>query len=381
VLLEPWYRFRLEVPSENLGRAMSDLQQMSAELDDPVLGTNTAQLTGLVPVAALEDYAAEVAAYTRGRGRLSCQNGGYRECHNAPEVINAAGYDPERDLDNTPDSVFCSHGAGTVIKWDKVPEYAHLSDSHGLIGHSSTPSGALRLHAALRGIGHSAGRQDTSGVLSGPDEAAEDAPRIVHRGDAAAAATDKELQKIFERTYGPIKQQNFRPTPKGAGQSLDNYPESRIKVIQNLQPVQEYLLVDGYNIIFAWEELKRLSQVDLDAAREALIDILCNYQGWAGCGVILVFDAYKVKNNPGSVEKRGGIYVVYTKQAETADMYIEKTTYEIARRYRVRVATSDGLEQMIILGHGAVRVSARMFRQEVEQAEGEIQRLLERYRS
>jgi predicted RNA-binding protein with PIN domain len=219
-----------------------------------------------------------------------------------------------------------------------------------------------------------------SGGLTSEESESEEAPRIIRRGGAAPAASDKELQSIFERTYGPMKDRSFRPTKKPARESLDNYPEKRIKMIQDLQPVQEYLLVDGYNIIFAWEELKKLSQTDLDAAREALIDILCNYQGYAGCGLILVFDAYKVKNNPGSVEKRGGIYVVYTKQAETADMYIEKTTYEIARHYRVRVATSDALEQVIILGHGAVRLSARMLHQEVEQAEGEIRRLLERYR-
>ena len=347
VLLEPWYQFRLEVPQENLGRAMSDIQQMQGEFEDPELNGETAVLTGSAPVATMGDYAAELAAYTRGRGRLSCSLAGYRRCHNAEEVIAAAHYDPEADVDNTPDSVFCSHGAGTVVKWDKVPEYAHL---------------------------------DTSGVLAPEEEEEEGAPTVIHRGGAAPAASDKELQKIFERTYGPIKQQAFRPQPKGGRTSLDSYPESRIKLIQNLQPVQEYLLVDGYNIIFAWEELNALSKVDLDAARESLINILCNYQGYKGCGVILVFDAYKVKNNPGSVEKRGNIYVVYTKQAETADMYIEKTTYEIGRRYRVRVATSDGLEQMIILGHGAVRVSARMFRQEVEEAEGEIRRLLERYR-
>jgi translation elongation factor EF-G/predicted RNA-binding protein with PIN domain len=346
-LLEPWYQVRLELPQENLGRGMSDLQQRFGELEDPVLDGETALLEALVPVAALGDYAAEVASYTRGRGRLSCALAGYRPCHNQAEVVEAAHYDPTADLENTPDSVFCSHGAGTIVPWDQVKEHAHL---------------------------------DTSGVLTSEEPEPEEAPRIIRRGGASPAASDRELQSIFERTYGPMKDRSFRPTKKPARESLDNYPEKRIKMIQDLQPVQEYLLVDGYNIIFAWEELKKLSQTDLDAAREALIDILCNYQGYAGCGLILVFDAYKVKNNPGSVEKRGGIYVVYTKQAETADMYIEKTTYEIARHYRVRVATSDALEQVIILGHGAVRVSARMLRQEVEQAEGEIRRMLERYR-
>ena len=344
-LLEPWYRFRLELPPEALGRGMSDLQQRWAELEDPVVEPDRAILSGLVPVAALGDYAAEVASYTKGRGRLSCQLAGYRDCHNQEEVVEAAHYDPAADLENTPDSVFCSHGAGTVVRWDQVKEHAHL---------------------------------DTSGVLAPPEEE-EAAPQVIRRGGAAPAASDKELLAIFERTYGPMKERSFRPAAKRAV-TLDQYPEQRIKMIQDLQPVQEYLLVDGYNIIFAWEDLKRLARTDLESAREALIDILCNYQGWAGCGLILVFDAYRVKNNPGSVEKRGGIYVVYTKQAETADMYIEKTTYAIARHHRVRVATSDALEQVIILGHGAVRVSARLLRQEVEAAEGEIARMLERYR-
>ena len=342
-VLEPWYKVRLELPVETLGRGMTDLQQRSAELGDPLMEGDRAVLEGLVPVAALGDYAAEVASYTRGRGRLSCALAGYRPCHNQEEVVTAAGYDPTADVDNPPDSVFCSHGAGTIVRWDRVREHAHL---------------------------------DSSAALASEEPEAEDEPRVIRRGAAAPAASDKELQAIFERTYGPMKERSFRPTKKPVRESLDSYPEKRIKMIQNLQSVQEYLLVDGYNIIFAWEELKKLSQTDLDGAREALIDILCNFQGYVGCGLILVFDAYKVKNNPGSVEKRGGIYVVYTKQAETADMYIEKTTYEMARKYRVRVATSDALEQVIILGHGAVRVSARMLRQEVEQAEGEIRRII-----
>ncbi len=344
LLLEPWYRFRLELPPEALGRGMSDLQQRWAELEDPEVGPERSVLTGLVPVAALGDYAAEVASYTRGRGRLSCQLAGYRPCHNQEEVVEAAHYDPTADLENTPDSVFCSHGAGTIVPWDQVKDHAHL---------------------------------DSSAVLAQPEP--EEAPTVIHRGGAAPAASDKELQAIFERTYGPMKERSFR-APARRPVTLDNYPEQRIKMLQDLQPVQEYLLVDGYNIIFAWEDLKRLAQEDLESAREALIDILCNFQGWAGCGLILVFDAYRVKNNPGSVEKRGGIYVVYTRQAESADMYIEKTTYAIARHHRVRVATSDALEQVIILGHGAVRLSARMLRQEVEAAEGEIARMLERYR-
>lgn len=348
VLLEPWYQFRLELPAENLGRAMSDVELMKGTFDDPALEGETAVLTGCAPVATMGDYQPQLAAYTRGRGRLSCRVDGYRPCHNTEQVLSERNYDPEADLDNTPDSVFCSHGAGIIVKWRDVPAHAHL---------------------------------DSSAFLQDQEPEEEEEPvTVIHRGGAAAAASDKELQAIFERTYGAIKSRDFRPTQKGGKKSIDSYSTEKIKLIQNLQPVKEFLLVDGYNIIFAWEELKRLAQEDLNAARELLVEMMCNYQGYKGCGLILVFDAYKVPNNPGSVEKRGNIYVVYTKHAETADMYIEKVTYEIGKRYKVRVATSDGLEQLIILGNGALRVSARMFRQEVEEAEGELQTLLDRFR-
>lgn len=348
VLLEPWYQFRLELPAENLGRAMSDVELMKGTFDDPVLEGETAVLTGCAPVATMGDYQTQLAAYTRGRGRLSCRVDGYRPCHNPEQVLAERGYDPEADLDNTPDSVFCSHGAGTIVKWRDVPAHAHL---------------------------------DSSAFLQDQEQEEEEEPvTVIHRGGAAAAASDKELQAIFERTYGAIKSRDFRPTQKGGKKSIDSYSTEKIKLIQNLQPVKEFLLVDGYNIIFAWEELKKLAQEDLNAARELLVEMMCNYQGYKGCGLILVFDAYKVPNNPGSVEKRGNIYVVYTKHAETADMYIEKVTYEIGKRYKVRVATSDGMEQLIILGNGALRVSARMFRQEVEEAEGELRTLLDRFR-
>lgn len=349
ILLEPWYQFRLEVPQEALGRAMSDVTMMQGSFDDPVLDGETAVLTGSAPVATMGDYQTVLAAYSKGRGRLSCSVEGYRPCHNTDEVVTERGYDPESDLDNTPDSVFCSHGAGTIIKWRDVPAHAHL---------------------------------DSSAFLQAdePEEEEEAPVTVIHRGGAAAAASDKELQRIFERTYGAVNKNAFRPTQKGGKKTIESYSTDKLKLIQNLQPVKEFLLVDGYNIIFAWDELKRLAEHDLNAARELLTEMMCNYQGYRGCGLILVFDAYKVQNNPGSVEKRGNIYVVYTKHAETADMYIEKVTYEIGKRYKVRVATSDGLEQLIILGNGALRVSARMFRQEVEEAEGAIQSLLERFR-
>ncbi|MCD8354684.1 MAG: TetM/TetW/TetO/TetS family tetracycline resistance ribosomal protection protein [Clostridiales bacterium] len=344
VLLEPWYAFRLELPQENLGRAMADIQLMAGSFDPPELEGDRAVLTGSAPVAAMGDYQTQVAAYTRGRGRLSCALQGYRPCHNQDEVVAQIGYDPEADVENTPDSVFCSHGVGTIVKWDQVKDHLHLD------------SGVSFENEA--------------------DEEPNPVPSAPRQGGGITAG-DKELQAIFERTYGPVKRRDFRPQrevnrPTGGGE------KKRIPQWEK-EPVQEFLLVDGYNIIFAWDELKALAKEDLSAARQSLIETLRNYQGCRGCGLILVFDAYRVPHNPGSVEKLDNIYVVYTKHAETADMYIEKVTYEIGRRYRVRVATSDALEQVIILGHGATRVSARMFREEVRQAEADLRRRIEEH--
>ena len=346
VLLEPWYRFRLEVPSENLGRAMSDLTNMGANFSAPENDGEAAVLEGSVPVSALGDYWREAASYTRGRGRLQCSPDGYRPCRDQEAVIAAAGYDPERDLDNPPDSVFCAHGAGFVVKWDQVPAHAHLDSGLRLSGpepHSPEPSAPAARPAAP----YPATREE-----------------------------EKALQAIFERTYGQTKRRGpdpgeaFRPPPR---------PQPTVRRTVPDQPAgPEYLLVDGYNIIFAWEELKAAARENLDAARHLLMDLLCNYQGYKKCAVILVFDAYKVKGNPGSVERYRNIHVAYTKEAETADTYIERATYEIARKHRVRVATSDSLEQLIILGHGAVRVSARDFKAEVEAAEGSIAQIIER---
>ena len=336
ILLEPWYEVRLEVPAAQVGRAMSDLQRRGGTMEPPETVGEYAVLTGRAPVAGMRDYAAEVAAYTRGQGRLFCTLSGYEPCHNAQQVVEEMGYDPERDVEHTPDSVFCTHGAGYVVKWDQVKAQMHVE------------SGLMR-------------REEES-------EISESQPRREARY-TGSLAEDAELQAIYERTYGKVERDAFRPQPKApARTSLD---ESRYNVrTQNRGP--EYLLVDGYNIIHAWDELKELARADLSAARKALMDILSNYQGFRKCEVIVVFDAYKVKGNPGSVSKYHNIHVVYTKEAETADNYIEKVTYELGRKYRVRVATSDGVEQLIILGHGALRVSARMFRMEIEQAEGQI---------
>ena len=334
ILLEPWYAFRLAVPQAQVGRAMTDLQQMGAEFDPPETQGETAVLTGRAPVAAMQDYAQAVTAYTRGLGQLSLRLAGYAPCKNQAQVVEEIGYDPESDLDNSPDSIFCSHGAGYVVKWQDVPGQMHL------------PS-----------------------VLEPPKE--EPPLRDLAAEYCAIVATDKELMQIFERTYGPIRRDTAQAmrTPKSAAPSKPYRAKP-------LPEGPEYLLVDGYNIIFAWDELKKLAEKSLNDARNSLIDRLRNYQGFRREPVIVVFDAYKVKGNPGSVEHLGGLSVVYTKEAETADQYIEKVTHELGKKHKVRVATSDGLEQIIILGHGALRVSARTFHQEVREAEAAIRAFL-----
>lgn len=335
-LLEPWYQFRLELPTASAGRAMSDLQRMFAEVSPPeALGEETV-LSGSAPVACLRDYAMEVTAYTRGRGRLFCTLKGYAPCHNQEQVVAAMGYDSLRDTEHTPDSVFCSHGAGFVVKWDHVREYMHVDSG-------------LRLGAAAK-------------ASARPDAHQKPPPEI------GGLELDKELQAIFERTYGPIKRRDILPPMRPAKEAEAVRPQDRGK---------EYLLVDGYNVIFDWDDLKEVAKDSLDTARKLLMNLLSNYQGYRDCVVILVFDAYRVPGNPGSVERYHNLFVVYTKEAETADAYIEKTTYEIGKRARVRVATSDSAEQLIILGHGALRVSARLFRQELQAVNQEINAVLE----
>ncbi len=344
ILLEPHYDFQLELPVDCVGRAMTDVQGMGGTVEPPEQEGELSLLTGHAPVAGLRDYWREVTAYTRGRGRLSCTPRGYEPCPDQEKVVAELGYDPERDVENTPDSVFCAHGGGFTVKWDQVRDYMHVDSG-------------LRLGDE-------------------PETAAPAAPaggQREYRG--GSLEQDKELQAIFERTYGKVEPRAFQPQKKPARTSLD---EGKYN-IQSQKTGPEYLLVDGYNIIFAWEELKKIAQQDVAAARAALEEILSNYQGFRKCVVILVFDAYKVKGNPGSVEKKGNLYVVYTREAETADAYIEKATYDLGREHRVRVATSDALEQMIILGHGALRLSARNFKAEVEQAEGEISALVARH--
>ncbi len=337
-LLEPWYAFRLEVPAENIGRAMSDIQRMEGSFDPPESGEETAVLTGFAPVSTMRSYPMEVVSYTRGRGHLSLTLDGYRPCHNAQEVIAAIGYEPEHDLDNPADSVFCAHGAGFVVPWDQVRSHMHVDSGWGK---STRPE----------------------------QEAA--VPQRRAMAYRATLEEDAELLKIFERTYGPIKRDPlaaFRPVQKRERPDF---------AAEQWEIAPEYLLVDGYNIIFAWDELNALSKESLDAARHKLMDILCNYQGFQKCVLILVFDAYRVPGSPGSIEQYHNIHVVYTKEAETADMFIERVTHEIGRNRRVRVATSDGMEQIIILGHGALRVSARMFHEEVQNVEKQIRALVQ----
>lgn len=338
VLLEPWYEMTLTLPEDCLGRAMHDIQLMGGTFDAPENTLGNVCLKAKVPVSESRHYARDVMAYSKGRGRINCVLCGYLPCRDAEKVIKASGYDPERDLDNSPDSVFCSHGAGFMVKWNEVKNYQHID----------------------------------TGILAAKSEEIKPVQQPVRRkAYSGSLEEDKELMAIFERTYGPVKQHAFRPSPRTAA-----LMESE-KVFMPME--KEYLLVDGYNIIFAWDALKEAARQNLDIARQMLQDILCNYRGVRPYEIILVFDAYKVRRNPGSVEQYENIHVVYTKEAETADNYIEKATYDLGKRYRVRVATSDALEQVIILGHGALRVSAKEFLREVESANGEIAAFLREY--
>ena len=360
-LLEPYYEFRLEVPSEQVGRSMTDIQKMLGEFDPPKTEGEMTVLTGSAPVVTMRDYQKEVISYTSGRGRFSCTLKGYYPCHNQEEVVEAVGYDPEADLENPTGSVFCAHGAGFVVNWDQVEEYMHVES----------------------GWNAPAGQETKSEKPVTAKNWKEENEKYL--------ATEKELEEIFERTYGPIRKLGEEPpagrSVKGWKKSrrdpLEGYGKSSSDYKQKKTPdgEKEYLLVDGYNIIFAWEDLKELAAVNIDGAREKLMDILCNYQGFKKSTLILVFDAYKVKGNPGSVETYHNIHVVYTKEVETADQYIEKTVHEIGRKYRVTVATSDQLEQVIILGQGGQRMSARELLEDVIEVSHQIRETARQKRS
>ena len=360
-LLEPYYEFRLEVPSEQVGRSMTDIQKMLGEFDTPKTEGEMTVLTGSAPVVTMRDYQKEVISYTSGRGRLSCTLKGYYPCHNQEDVVEAVGYDPEADLENPTGSVFCAHGAGFVVNWDQVEDYMHVESGW------NAPAG-----------------QETK-----PEKPV--TAKNWKEENEKYWATEKELEEIFERTYGPMRKlgeeapagRSVKGWKKSRRDPLEGYGKSTSDYKQKKTPdgEKEYLLVDGYNIIFAWEDLKELAAANIDGAREKLMDILCNYQGFKKCTLILVFDAYKVKGNPGSVETYHNIHVVYTKEAETADQYIEKTVHEIGRKYRVTVATSDQLEQVIILGQGGRRMSARELLEDVIEVRQQIRETASEKRS
>lgn len=341
VLLEPWYDFTLTVPQECTGRAMTDLQRMSGELQPPNSTDGETKFTGSAPVSELRGYQSEVNSYTRGKGRLVCIPGGYRPCHNAEEVIAEIGYDCDADTENSADSVFCSHGAGVLVPWNEARARMHVD----------------------------------SGLRFGENDREEEEQVVtlqMANTYKQRVAADKELMEIFERTYGKIKRDE-----RSAMRTEKRPPTLKTPKLPLPPKGPEYLLVDGYNIIFGWEELNRLAKENLELARARLINILCNYQGFRRCNLILVFDAYRVKGNHREIEKEHGITVVYTKEAETADMYIEKTAHELGKGHRVRVATSDNVEQIIIMGSGAIRVSATEFLAEVNEVEKAIRKVIE----
>ena len=374
ILLEPVYSFRLELPAAMIGRGMTDMQAKSGKFGAPETMEDYAVLTGTVPASEMAGYQAEVLAYSGGKGRLYTELKGYEPCHNAQAVIEAIGYDAERDIQNPCGSVFCAHGAGFVVEWDKVEEYMHLDNV--LSKDESAGQEQACGYAVSAGAKSVGPRRDS---------------QIKERKSSMAVDSigQDEIEEIMNRTYGAKerKKQGWARTIRSAGQS-DRDRKSYDTETENkgnghrlshdktdAASREEYLLVDGYNIIFAWDSLKELAQTNLDGARGRLMDILSNYQGYRRMHLILVFDAYKVKGNPGSTVHYHNIDVVYTKEAETADQYIEKVTHEIGRKYRVRVATSDGLEQLIIMGAGAVRVSATELQEEVMAAGDELRQM------
>lgn len=344
ILLEPYYEFRMELPSENVGRAMTDIQNMSGKFGTPMIEEETTVLTGSAPVSLMRGYQKEFTAYTGGCGRMAVSLKGYDICHNQEEVLAASTYDSEADLANPTGSVFCAHGAGFVVDWDEVEEYMHME--HTL----------------------ESGNDDEMDVME---------VTLPKRRHSSIELTREELDAIYVRTPDPKKNRFTGPVTVRAKEKTREpgsaYQDPKWEARRRAKAgTEEYLLVDGYNIIFSWEELKELSERDIGAARGKLADILSNYQGFRKCTLILVYDAYKVEGNPGEVMKYHNIYIVYTKEAETADQYIEKTVRRIAKNADVTVATSDGLEQVIIMGQGAHRMSAPGLKEEVELALKEL---------
>ena len=354
VLLEPVYEFRLELPSDKVGRAMADIQKMYGEFQLSDSEGEYSVVTGFAPVSLMRDYQKEVMTYTSGHGRLFCTLKGYMPCHNADEVIEEMNYDSESDLENPTGSVFCAHGAGFIVPWYEVEDYMHLE--------LQTPM-----------------QKQVEEEIPMPKRTPQEAEAYLKEG----VQNEEELRAIFERTYGAVKRER-QGWERVSKRNPNRNPSVRSSETENTrkekkrEPIKEYLLVDGYNIIFAWEDLNELSKINIESARNKLMDRLSNYQGYKKMTLILVFDAYKVKGNPGSIMKYHNIYVVYTKEAETADQYIEKTVHEIGRKYQVTVATSDALEQVIILGQGGNRLSAANLLEEVEEVEAEISKKVQK---
>lgn len=330
VLLEPYYAFRLEVPAEQLGRAVSDIRVMDGKIASPESDGVTAVIIGRAPVSEMRSYQSDVMAYTKGKGKLALFPDGYSPCHNAEKVIAAAGYDPEADLENTPDSVFCSHGAGVTVKWYDVEKYMHVTGGIDIASENQIP------------------------IL--PDA------KLLKRN---LNIDDKELEAIMEREFGPIKRRKY-------SEAVLDTP----KTAQALPNKKEYIIVDGYNLMFAWEGLAGLAKENFDAARHILTDILCNYRGYTKCELVLVFDGYKVKGNAGEKSDYKGIHLVYTKENETGDMYIEKLVEEVGKNYSVKVVTSDNLIQVSALRAGVLRVPAREFIKEIERVNAQIKEIL-----
>lgn len=366
ILLEPYYSFKLEVPSEMVGRAMTDLQRMNGEFLPPEIKGEMSVLVGSAPVATMGDYHNELRAYSRGRGKLFCTLKGYEPCHNQEEIIEAIGYDSEGDLDNPTSSVFCSHGVGFIVEWDKVDDYKNLDSGWKLPANNDNEDN------------DNINKDDT--LVNRPINSTK---KSRTGGDVQSSIQeDKELEAIFTRTFGPIKQRYESPhrgqsprrvqSPHRVLGTERNNPSKVVPV--NKEVKEEYLLVDGYNIIFSWEELKELAEDNLDGARSKLMDILSNYQGFRKINIILVFDAYKVKGGVGEVQEYHNIHVVYTKEAETADAYIEKVTNELTRKHNVTVATSDALEQLIILGYGGRRLTAKELKEDIIDVGEQIRR-------
>ena len=392
VLLEPVMAFTLEVPAGQVGRAMSDIQRMCGRFDPPETEGEHAVLKGSAPASTIRSYQSEVNAYTRGLGRFSCILKGYEPCHDTEQVMEQFGYDPEADVENPASSVFCAHGAGFIVPWEEVAEYAHLES--GWKGEARAGGAEGDMGSCSFGGNESGGTgAETDGRQADGDRRLGMAKADDRRESASDYITQEEIEEIFTRTYGKSSRDYmpYRYHQQNTGRMVREEDESSgladsiskrtgssspedggRKRAAASERKEEYLLVDGYNIIFAWEDLHALAELNIDSARDRLMDICSNYQGYAGCTLILVFDAYKVKGNTGSVQKYHNIYVVYTKEAETADQYIEKTVHEIGRKHRVTVATSDRLEQMIIWGDGAARLSAAGFRETMEKAAAQV---------